>query len=222
LGRPFIFINSAMSADGKISSILHRQVRISGNEDLARVDELRASSDAIMVGLGTVLADDPKLRVKSNHLRKDRLERGAREDPLRIVADSLARTPLDARVLGNGCIIAVSKAAPAKRRVALAERCEIIVSGDQRVNLIELMAVLYRRGVMRLMVEGGAALNWGMIEAGLVDEIYTYLGNMLIGGDLAPSLVEGAGFSDSFPKLELISIDRIDSGVLLRWRIAKS
>jgi 2,5-diamino-6-(ribosylamino)-4(3H)-pyrimidinone 5'-phosphate reductase len=222
LGRPFIFINSAMSADGKISSILHRQVRISGNEDLARVDQLRASSDAIMVGLGTVLADDPKLRVKSNYLRKDRLERGAREDPLRIVADSLARTPLDARVLGDGCIIAVSKASPAKRRVALAERCEIIVSGDQRVNLIELMAVLYRRGVMRLMVEGGAALNWGMIEAGLVDEIYTYLGNMLIGGDLAPSLVEGAGFSDSFPKLELISLDRIDSGVLLRWRIAKS
>lgn len=222
MGKPFIFINSAMSADGKISSFLRRQVRISGNEDLARVDGLRASSDAIMVGVGTVLADDPGLRVKSNHLRKDRLEKGARENPLRIVADSQARTPLEARVLGDGCIIAVSKAAPAERRIQLAEKCEIILSGDQRVNLTELMAVLYRRGVMRLMVEGGAALNWGMIEAGLVDEIYTYLGNMLIGGDHAPSLMEGAGFSESFPKLELISLDRLDGGILLRWSIAKS
>jgi 2,5-diamino-6-(ribosylamino)-4(3H)-pyrimidinone 5'-phosphate reductase len=222
LGKPFIFINSAMSADGKISSFLRRQVRISGNEDLARVDGLRASSDAIMVGVGTVLADDPGLRVKSNHLRKDRLEKGARENPLRIVADSQARTSLEARILGDGCIIAVSKAAPAERRIQLAEKCEIILSGDQRVNLTELMAVLYRRGVMRLMVEGGAALNWGMIEAGLVDEIYTYLGNMLIGGDHAPSLMEGAGFSESFPKLELISLDRLDGGILLRWSIAKS
>ena len=113
MARPFIFINSAMSADGKISSVNRRQVRISGETDLARVDGLRASSDAIMVGVGTVLADDPGLRVKSKDSREARLAQGWPENPLRIVADSRARTPPDAKILGPGCLIAVSQSAPA-------------------------------------------------------------------------------------------------------------
>ena len=191
MDRPFVFINSAVSADGKISSFLHKQVRISGKEDLTRVDELRASSDAIMVGVGTVLADDPGLRVKSELLRKERLERGAYENPLRIVADSLARTPPEAEVMGAGCIIAVSRAAPPARLAALSDMCKIFVSGENRVDLVELMRFLHGIGVKRLMVEGGAILNWSMIRAGLVDEIYVYVGNMLIGGEVAPSLVGG-------------------------------
>ena len=219
LDRPFVFINSAMSADGKISSILHRQVRISGKKDLIRVDELRASSDAIMVGVGTVLADDPGLRVKSELLRKERLKRGTNENPLRIVADSLARTPPDAEILGAGCIIAVSRAAPPERLATLSDRCKFFVSGENRVDLKRLMSFLHGIGVKRLMVEGGAILNWSMICAGLVDEIYVYVGNMLIGGDVAPSLVGGDGFSVNFPKLELISLERLGEGVLLRWRV---
>jgi 2,5-diamino-6-(ribosylamino)-4(3H)-pyrimidinone 5'-phosphate reductase len=220
LERPFVFINSAVSADGKISSILHRQVRISGREDLIRVDELRDSSDAIMVGVGTVLADDPGLRVKSELLRKERQERGASENPLRIVADSLARTPPDAEVLGAECIIAVSRAALPERLAVLSDRCKIFVSGEDRVDLIELMSFLHGIGVKRLMVEGGATLNWSMVSAGLVDEICVYVGNMLIGGEAAPSLVGGAGFSVNFPRLELISLERQGDGVLLRWRVA--
>lgn len=219
MDRPFVFINSAVSADGKISSFLHEQVRISGKEDLIRVDELRASSDAIMVGVGTVLADDPKLRVKSELLRKERLERGLSENPLRIVADSLARTPPDAEVLGAGCIIAVSRAAPPERVSALSDMCKIFVSGVDRVDLIGLMSFLHGIGVGRLMVEGGATLNWGMISAGLVDEIYVYIGNMLIGGEVAPSLLGGGGFSVNFPTLELISLERLGEGVLLRWHV---
>lgn len=208
-----------MSIDGKISSFLHRQVRISGKEDLTRVDELRASSDAIMVGIGTVLADDPGLRVKSEQLRRERLERGTYENPLRILADSLARTPPDAEALGAGCIIAVSRAAPPERVAALSDMCEIFVSGVDRVDPIGLMSFLHEIGVRRLMVEGGATLNWSMISAGLVDEIYVYIGNMLIGGEVAPSMLGGAGFSGNFPKLELISLERLGEGVLLRWRV---
>ena len=219
MDRPFVFINSAVSADGKISSILHRQVRISGKEDLIRVDELRASSDAIMVGVGTVLADDPGLRVKSELLCKERQERGTYENPLRIVADSLARTPQDAEVLGAGCILAVSRAAPPERVAALSDRCKIFVSGENPVDLIGLMSFLHGIGVKRLMVEGGAILNWSMVSAGLVDEIYVYIGNMLIGGEVAPSLVGGDRFSVNFPKLELISLERLGEGVLLRWRV---
>ncbi len=70
------------------------------------------------------------------------------------------------------------------------------------------------------MVEGGATLNWSLIKAGLVDEIYTYIGNMLIGGRDAPTLIDGSGFTDNFPKLKLLSIEEMDDGALLKWSIA--
>lgn len=217
--RPFVFINSAMSADGKISSILHRQVRISGPEDMSRVDVLRAESDAVMVGVGTVLADDPGLGVKSKDLKLARLGKGMPENPLRVVADSLARTPPDARVLGPGCLIAVSQAAPADRLAKLSGKCEILICGQWRVSLPQLLSELLQRGVKRLMVEGGAALNWSMIEAGLADELHVYMSAMIIGGRDAPTLVDGEGYSSDFPKLKLISADKIDDGLLVKWRL---
>jgi 2,5-diamino-6-(ribosylamino)-4(3H)-pyrimidinone 5'-phosphate reductase len=210
-----------MSADGKISSIERRQLRISGPLDRRRVDELRASSDAIMVGVGTILADDPSLRVKSDALRRERLNRGECEDPLRIVADSMARTPPDARVLGDGCIIAVSRTAAPEMLSCLQSRCRIVVYGEGRVDLVSLMEYLADCGVKRLMLEGGGVLNWGMIQAGLVDEIYIYHGNMLIGGNAAPSPLDGSGFIDNYPPLELISQERLNGGALLKWRVKK-
>ena len=219
MARPFIFINSAMSADGKISSVNRRQVRISGQADLARVDGLRASSDAIMVGVGTVLADDPGLRVKSKDFREARLAQGLPENPLRIVADSQARTPIGAKVLGPGCLIAVSQSAPHDRLEQLSQKCEIIRCGTESVDLAELMAALYDRGIRRLMVEGGARLNWSLIEQGLVDEMYVYIGGMIIGGESAPTLVDGQGFRESFPRLRLDSVERLDEGVLLKWSL---
>jgi len=219
--RPFVFINSAISADGKISSFLHRQVRISGPEDMARVDALRAGSDAVMVGVGTVLADDPGLRVKSEELSIARLCNGKTENPLRVVADSLARTPPGARVLGPGCLLAVSQSAPAARLAELSDRCEIITCGKERVSLPELMSEIFQRGIKRLMVEGGATLNWSLIECGLVDELYVYMGAMIIGGMNAPTLVDGAGFPSDFPRLKLISAHKVDDGLLLKWSLKK-
>ena len=215
--RPFVFINSAMSADGKISCFERSQVRISGQADKARVDLLRAESDAVMVGVGTVLADDPSLRVKSASSREARRKRGQPEDPLRIIADSRARTPPSARVLGPGCIVAVTSFAPQDRRDTLSSTCEIIVCGNERVDLQELFSLLFDRGIKRLMVEGGATLNWSLLKLGLVDELYVYVGAMLIGGENAPTLVDGQGFKDDFPRLTLSSVKRMDEGVLLKW-----
>jgi 2,5-diamino-6-(ribosylamino)-4(3H)-pyrimidinone 5'-phosphate reductase len=219
--RPFVFINAAMSADGKISSFQREQVRISGPEDMDRVSLLRADSDAVMVGVGTVLADDPGLRIKSADHKKMRSDRGLPDQPLRVVVDSLARTPPGSEVLGEGSILAVSKAAPEERLAFLREKCEIVVSGEEKVDLGELLSILKKKGVERLMVEGGATLNWSLIEAGLVDEISVYIGPMIIGGAGAPTLVDGPGFSADFPKLSLISADLLDGGVLLRWRILR-
>ena len=217
--RPFVFINSAMSADGKISSFEHSQVRISGQMDLARVDLLRAESDAILVGVGTVLADDPSLRVKSRSSREARRKRGQPEDPLRIIADSRARTPPFAKVLGQRCIVAVTGSAPQERRDKLSSKCEMIVCGEERVDLTELFSRLFDRGVKRLMVEGGATLNWSLLKLGLVDELYVYIGAMLIGGETAPTLVDGPGFKEHFPSLTLRSAERLDEGVLLKWSL---
>ncbi len=222
MSRPFVFINSAMSADGKISSIDHKQLRISGQEDMARVDALRSESDAVMVGVGTVLADDPGLRVKSDMLQKIRLERGKTKNPLRVVADSLARTPPNAKVLGSGCLIAVSESAPSDRVTNLSTRCEIVRCGSSRVDLCNLMSILHEMGVRRLMVEGGATLNWSLIQSGLVDEIYVYIGGLIIGGTGSPTLVDGSGFIGDFPRLNLTAVKPLDTGVLLKWSVVKT
>jgi len=217
LTRPFVFINSAMSADGKISSFERCQVSISGPEDRSRVDLLRAESDAVMVGVGTVLADDPRLRVKSLSSREARRGKGWPEDPLRIIADSRARTPSYAKVLGPGCMVAVTGSASQERLDRLSSKCEIIVCGKERVDLTELLSRLFDRGVRRLMVEGGATLNWSLLNLGLVDELYVYMGAMLIGGENAPTLVDGPGFKGNFPRLTLRDVQRLDEGVLLKW-----
>jgi 2,5-diamino-6-(ribosylamino)-4(3H)-pyrimidinone 5'-phosphate reductase len=96
-----------------------------------------------------------------------------------------------------------------------------VVCGESRVDLSELMEILCQRGIEKLMVEGGANLNWSLLRAGLVDELYVYVGGMLIGGEKAPSLVGGKGFLGDFPELELISLQPMDDGALLRWRVLR-
>ncbi len=225
LSRPFVFINAAMSADGKIATIERKQTRISGKLDFERVDELRASSDAVMVGIGTVVSDNPSLTVKSKERWEKRIARGLPENPARIVVDSMARTPVDSDIFKKGegkRIIAVSESAPSERIKQLAGHAEIIVAGEKNVDLEKLLAELKNRGIKSLMVEGGATLNWGLISRGLVDEIYTFIGNIIIGGKIAPTLVDGEGCISEFCKLELISCERLEDGVLIKWKVKSS
>ena len=221
--RPFTFINSAMSADGKISTKERKQVRISGDVDFDRMDELRASSDAVMVGIGTVLADDPSLTVKSEERRAARKADGREENPIRVVVDSHARTPIDADIFKKGegtRVIAVSGSAPSEKVKALEEMAVVIVAGEDRVDLPELVVRLKEMGIDRLMIEGGAGLNWGMLSCGLVDEIYCFVGNLIIGGSSSPTLVDGMGFEEKeIMGLEFVSFEKMDDGVVLKWRV---
>lgn len=221
--RPFIFINSAMSADGKISTWQRKQIRISGSNDFDRVDDLRATSDAIMVGIGTVLADNPSLTVKSISRKEKRKMQNLDENPIRIVIDSNARISHDADFFKKGegkRIVVVSSNAKSNKIHNLSQKAQIIVSGNSTVDLKNAMNELYNLGIRRLMVEGGATLNWGMLSEGLVDEIYTFIGNIIIGGSKAPTFVDGEGFidMDTLP-LELISAEKIETGILLKWKV---
>ena len=222
--RPYVVVNVAMSADGKLSTKERRQVKISGAQDFNRVDRLKAGSDAVMVGIGTVLADDPSLTVKGEECRQHRKNRGAGEHPIRIVVDSRARIPLEASILHKGSgqrIVAVSGRADPAKVEALRHSATVFIAGEQEVDLAALMDELGTMGIQRVMVEGGGELIAGLIRAGLVHEIYTFVGNIIIGGRDAPTLADGVGFlaDQEFPRLTLIEIRRIENGVLLHWKV---
>jgi 2,5-diamino-6-(ribosylamino)-4(3H)-pyrimidinone 5'-phosphate reductase len=223
MDRPFIFINSAMSADGKLSTKERKQVRISGKLDFERVDELRAKADAVMVGIGTVLSDNPSLTVKSPKRKAARIASGKSENPARIIVDSAARTPLDSDIFekGDGIrIIAVSNAASSEDVEKLEKKALVIRTGTDKVDLPAFVKKLKEIGINTLMVEGGATLNWGMLSSSLVDEIYTFIGNLIIGGATAPTFTDGEGFSESeILGLELISAEKTEEGILLKWKV---
>lgn len=217
-----VVVNAAVSADGKLSTRRREQIAISGPADFDRVDRLRASADGVMVGVGTVLADDPHLTLDEEDRRVQRLQAGRPGNPARVVADSRARTPSDARILDDeaSTYLLVSDAAPPDRRSQLAAAgAEVITAGDDRVDLPAALAALEDRGVDRLMVEGGGELLFSLFDAGLVDELSLYVGSLLIGGRDAPTLVDGKGFVESFPSLRLREVDRIDDGVVLAYDV---
>ncbi|QLK26873.1 2,5-diamino-6-(ribosylamino)-4(3H)-pyrimidinone 5'-phosphate reductase [Natrinema zhouii] len=216
-----VVVNAAASADGKLSSRRREQIAISGEADFERVDRLRAASDAVVVGVGTVLADDPHLTVKDEALRSQRCEDGRPANPARVVVDSSGRTPTDAAILDDAATtyLCLSEEAPVDRRMALADHAELVTAGDERVDLLRAFATLQEQGLERIMVEGGGELIFSLFEAGLVDELRLFVGSKIIGGRDAPTLADGEGFVADFPTLELADVDRIDDGVLLTWRV---
>ena len=213
MSRPHVILNAAMTLDGKIATVAGDS-RISCEADLDRVHKLRASVDAVMVGVGTVLSDDPSLTVR----------RARGKSPTRIVIDSLAKTPPDARVLDNSAptIIASTKNAPTRRLQKLrAAGAKIVVAGKKEVNLRRLLKKLRLQGVRKLLLEGGSTLNWSMLKEGLVDEMRVVIAPQIVGGATAKTLVGGAGF-DEVRKgvgLELKEVTKIGKNLLLTYRV---
>jgi 2,5-diamino-6-(ribosylamino)-4(3H)-pyrimidinone 5'-phosphate reductase len=195
-----------MSPDGKIATKEHRQIRISSPQDMERVKLLRASVDAILVGVGTVLADDPHLTVKGLP---------PEQNPLRVVLDSHGRTPDDAKVV-NG---------KARTLVATNEGCtknwpnaQTLRAGSEMVDLTVLLPELYRMGVRSLLVEGGGEIIWSFFKIDAVDIYSVYVGNDILGGRTASSPVDGEGFLESDKMhMELRSVERLGDGVLLTY-----
>ena len=216
-GRPLVLVNFAMSADGKLALPDRIQVEISSEEDMLRVHRMRASCDAILVGVGTVLADDPKLHVSPARVT----------DPPQLLKVALAasgRFPAHARLLttpGDALVATVVSVASALRE-RLGDRAEVIPFGDgPLVDLRRLLSHLHGMGVGRLMVEGGGETIWSFVSSGLVDELDCYIGPMVIGGAGAPTPADGPGALGvgQVVGLELLSWERLGEGVWIRYRV---
>ncbi len=170
-----------------------------------------------MVGINTVLEDDPRLSIHKIQTHK--------ENPLRVVVDSRGRTPLKARLLeekGN-TVIAVSLSADKRRVEKLKEKAEVIVCGSDKVNLNCLMKKLYKKGVKKLLLEGGGTLNWGMLQKGLVDEVRLAISPVIVGGAKSISLVEGKGYNlvSEGVVLELMKTYPLGRDFVMEYRVVR-
>lgn len=218
--RPHVFVNVASSLDGKISDETRKQLRISCKEDLERVDRLRAKTDAIMVGIGTILSDDPKLNIKNKELREHRLSKGKPENPIKVVVDSKCRIPENAKVFEGEAIVAVSKLADKSRVEKISKKAKVVVFGEEKVDLKSLMEYLYNVGIRELMVEGGGTLISSLLSQGLVDEIFIYYAPIMIGGASSPTICDGSSFRIPL-KLRIISVEKLGEGLLVHLRVAE-
>lgn len=188
--EPFVVLKTAMTLDGKITTSTGESRWITNEASRQRSHELRDIYDAILVGIGTVLADDPSLTT--------RLPGGLGKNPLRVILDSQARTPLRAKVVTDGqapTIIAVTAAAPADRVRALeAAGAEVLqVNAGPRVDVKKLLQLLGEREISSVFVEGGAGVNASFLEASLVDRVYAFIAPKLVGGEKARTPIGGAG-----------------------------
>ena len=203
--RPFIHINCAMSADGKIAGSDRRQVRISSEEDKQRVKNLRRQYDAILVGVGTVLADDPHLTVKG--LSYD-------ENPIRVVLDPHGRTPHEALVVDGSAptIIITDDFCEKTWDNAEALRC------GNPLDLVNAMDTLSKNGIENILVEGGGETIASFFRNRMVDRFTVFVGSMIIGGRIAPTPVDGDGWiADGGVRLELKGTEVLGDGVLLTY-----
>lgn len=211
--RPKVIINCAMSADGKIALPTRIQTRISCEEDMARVHRLRNNCDAVLVGIGTILADDPKLTVKNEYVKNPR-------QPLRVILDSKCRIPANAQVLNGKAPTIIFTTVGHSKKI---RNAEVIECGENKIYLKKCLSILHRKGVKTLLVEGGETVIWSFLKERLVDELYVYVGSMIIGGKTSPTMAGGEGIKklEEAVKLRLKKATRIGDGMLLQYIVIK-
>lgn len=215
-----IIVNSAMTVDGKIAT--HQgDSAISSKDDLIRVHKLRDSVDGIIVGISTVLADDPRLTIRLG--RKRPKERHL----TRIIIDSTGRIPIDSQILRTASkiktIVAVTKLAHMNviRKIKKTGAI-VIVAGTHTVDLKKVVWTVQRMGIKKILVEGGGEINWSLFRLGIVNELIVTMAPRIVGGRRAITLVEGEGYSrvSQGIKLQLKKVRIQNSGeVVLHYKL---
>lgn len=219
--RPYVIAKFAMSLDGRIASASGESKWITSAVAREHAHLLRQQVDAVIVGADTVIADDPALTVRA--------PLAALSHPLRVVLDSKGRTPPGAHVydrIGKGALVATTDAAPAARLDAFrkvgAEPLILPCDDDHRVDIAELLRMLKSRGLISVLVEGGAGVHGAFFQAGLVDEVQAFIAPLVIGGD-GKAPVGGAGvarIADAW-RLDDMTFERIGPDILVSGRIRK-
>jgi 2,5-diamino-6-hydroxy-4-(5-phosphoribosylamino)pyrimidine 1'-reductase len=224
VARPFVYLNMAMTADGKITSAAREYPSFTSADDQRNMDRLRAQADAILIGAGTLRADDPPLHVRDEGMADYRRSLG-KEAPLLAVlvtasADVDPASGFFTRDAGAERIVATVETAPADRVGPLAGLAEVWRVGHDTVDLPRLLERLAARGIERLLVEGGGELNWHFIARGLVDEVHLTVSPALLGGREAPTWLEGAGLPMAeHRRLRLLDVKRVGDELFLRYAV---
>lgn len=203
-GRPFVVVKTAMTLDGKIAAHTGDSRWITGPAARERVHRLRDEVDGILVGVNTVIADDPELTT--------RLSEGGGRNPTRVILDSSLRLPETAKVLDTSVAptwIVTGPDADAEKADRLRARGVELVQAPRTEEGLDLRAVLealYQKGVTHLLVEGGASVNGALLQAGLIDKVMSFIAPKLIGGQAAPTPYAGAGFAKMADAMELENV----------------
>ncbi|NIM02431.1 MAG: 2,5-diamino-6-(ribosylamino)-4(3H)-pyrimidinone 5'-phosphate reductase [Acidobacteria bacterium] len=218
--RPFVFINMAMTVDGKITSAKREYPRFSSPHDRIRMDRLRASADALMVAAGTVRADNPTFHVRTKEVREET------ENPVlhRVVVSASGEIPVDSRFFdashGGDSILVTTQALPDPKLASFEGRAEVWRFGRRNVDLRATLGALRERGVRRLLVEGGGELNWSLLRLDLADELYVTIAPALLGGSDAPTLLGGVGWPmKEQRRLRLLELEREGDELYGRYAI---
>ena len=215
-----VTVGGMMSVDGKIAPA-DRQGRkffkFMTPQHRKMLHRIRSRVDAIVVGVDTVIADNPSLTVRNV----------TATNPIRVVLDSNARTPLNSKILNReaSTIVAVTRNAPRSRVMKLRSKAKVLVQERSgRVDLTELLRKLKTFGVRRVLVEGGGEIRWSFFKANLVDEFFVWITPHVWGGRDAPTLVDGTGFIrevEAVP-LRLIHSRFVDKLLILSFRVKRS
>ena len=210
-GKPRVWLNCACSLDGKIAAPDGAAMPFSDDTDWRRVHRLRAEADAILVGVNTVLQDDPGLKVKSDYAPLSPTRR-----LLRVVLDSKGRTPQRARVVDGTAPSLVLHGPGVTAEWPRAESAEVPVGADGRIVLADAMKVLHARGVRILLVEGGAQVIRAFLQTDLVERWTLYQAPVLVGGQ-GPSIYDGKP-SMIGRRLHVENVEPQGKGVLWTFR----
>ncbi len=208
--RPYVILSAAISIDGKIATRTGRS-NLSSKKDLVRVHVLRRSADAILVGKNTINVDDPLLTV--------RYVKG--KNPIRVILDSKGSLSPKSKVIKTAqkipTILVVSESATREVEKFAAKGVQVIRCGKTKIDLKKLLELLRKKGVKRIIIEGGGITNWHFFKEKLVDEIVITVTPYIIGGSTAISLVEGDGFREIPKSFKLKKIKKIKNEIVLHY-----
>jgi 2,5-diamino-6-(ribosylamino)-4(3H)-pyrimidinone 5'-phosphate reductase len=226
MDRPFVYINMATTVDGKITSAVREYPRFASETDRLNMDILRARADAILVGAGTIRADNPSLLVRDEGMREYRKSLGKHKGPMKVLVTASAAIGTDYRFFneedGGKRLVATVEEAHDENLAPFEGRAEVLRIGSGAVDLPALLAELKRRGVEKLLAEGGGEMNWQLIDGGLVDELFITFAPSLLGGRDAPTAVEGEGLAmERQVRLRLLEMRREEDEIFCRYEVIR-